>query len=292
MAITNTLPQIWSARILAKLEKNLVFAQPGVVNRDYEGDIRQDGDRVHIHSFNDLTIGSYVKNSTTISYEQLTDTRVTLLIDQAKYFAFKVDDVDTAQMRPELIDAAADRAAYQLAEDADSYVAGLYSGASTSSPDNTIETSQFTASNVYQKLVDLSVLMDQVNLPAEGRFVIVPPWVKGLLLQNSTFVTASKPDAVLNGQIGQIAGLNVLVSNNVKTTGSAPVVSHMMAGHPSALAYAEQITNVEGLRLEGSFADAIRGPRGLPGRRVWCSGCPRPAPVARTHGSAAPGPGS
>jgi N4-gp56 family major capsid protein len=259
MAITNTLPQIWSARILAKLEKNLVFAQPGVVNRDYEGDIRQDGDRVHIHSFNDLTIGSYVKNSTTISYEQLTDTRVTLLIDQAKYFAFKVDDIDTAQMRPELIDAAADRAAYQLAEDADSYVAGLYSGASTSSPDNTIETSQFTASNVYQKLVDLSVLMDQVNLPAEGRFVIVPPWVKGLLLQNSTFVTASKPDAVLNGQIGQIAGLNVLVSNNVKTTGSAPVVSHMMAGHPSALAYAEQITNVEGLRLEGSFADAVRG---------------------------------
>jgi P22 coat protein - gene protein 5 len=162
-------------------------------------------------------------------------------------------------MRPELIDAAADRAAYQLAEVADAYVAGLYSGASTSSPDNTIETSQFTATNVYQKFVDLAVLMDQVNLPAEGRYVVVPPWVKGLLLQNSTFVTAAQPSAVLNGSIGQIAGLNILVSNNVKTTGSAPVVSHMMAGHASALAYAEQIVNVEGLRLEGSFADAVRG---------------------------------
>ena len=259
MAITNMLPSIWSARILAKLEKNLVFAQPGVVNRDYEGDIRADGDRVHIHSFNDLTVSSYTKNSTTISYENLTDTRVTLLIDQSKYFAFKVDDIDTAQMRPEIIDAAADRAAYQLAEDADSYVAGLYSGASTSSPDNTIETSQFTSTNVYQKLVDLSVLMDQVNLPAGGRFIVVPPWVKGLLLQNSSFVTAAKPDAVLNGEIGQIAGIRILVSNNVKTTGTSPVVSHMMAGHPSALAYAEQIVNVEGLRLEGSFADAVRG---------------------------------
>jgi len=259
MAITQMLPSIWSARILAKLEKNLVFAQPGVVNRDYEGDIRAAGDRVHIHSFNDLTIGTYTKNSTTISYEQLTDTRVTLLIDQSKYFAFKIDDIDAAQMQPKLIDAAADRAAYQLAEDSDSYIAGLYSGASTASPDNTIETTQFTASNVYQKLVDLSVLMDNVNLPAEGRFVIVPPWVKGLLLQNSTFVTASQPSVVLNGQVGQIAGLNVLVSNNVKTTGSAPVVSHMMAGHPSAIAYAEQIVNVEGLRLEGSFADAVRG---------------------------------
>jgi P22 coat protein - gene protein 5 len=259
MAITNMLPSIWSARILAKLEKNLVFAQPGVVNRDYEGDIRADGDRVHIHSFNDLTVSSYTKNSTTISYEQLTDTRVTLLIDQAKYFAFKVDDIDTAQMRPEIIDAAADRASYQLAEDADSYVASLYSGASTSSPDNTIETTQFTSTNVYGKFVDLAVLMDQVNLPAEQRFVIVPPWIKGLLLQNATFVTAAQPSAVLNGSIGQIAGLNILVSNNVKTTGTSPVVSHMMAGHPSALAYAEQIVNLEGLRLEGSFADAVRG---------------------------------
>jgi P22 coat protein - gene protein 5 len=253
------LPQIWSARILAKLEKNLIFAQRGVVNRDYEGDIRADGDRVHVHSFNDLTIGTYAKNSTTITYEQLTDTRVTLLIDQARYFAFQIDDIDAAQMRPELIDAASDRAAYQLAEVADSYVASLYSGASTSSPDNTIETSQFTASNVYGKFVDLAVLMDQVNLPAEQRFVIVPPWIKGLLLQNATFVTAAQPSAVLNGSIGQIAGLNILVSNNVKTTGTSPVVSHMMAGHPSALAYAEQIVNLEGLRLEGSLADAVRG---------------------------------
>lgn len=259
MAISQTIAQIWSARILAKLEKNLIFAQEGIINRDYEGDIRNAGDRVHVHAFNDLSIGSYVKNSTTISYEQLTDTRVTLLIDQAKYFAFKVDDIDTAQQLPKLIDSAADRAAYQLAEDADSYIAGLYTGASTSAPDNTIETSQFTAANVYQKLVDLSVLMDQVNLPAEQRFVIVPPWVKGLLLQNSTFVTASAPEVVLNGQVGQIAGLNVLVSNNVKTTGTSPVVSHMIAGHPSAWTYAEQITNLEGLRLEGSFADAIRG---------------------------------
>jgi N4-gp56 family major capsid protein len=259
MAITQAIPQIWSARILAKLEKNLVFAQPGVVNRDYEGDITADGDRVYIHSFNDLTVAPYVKNTTVISYEQLTDTRVTLLIDQSKYFAFKVDDIDDAQMRPELIDAASDRAAYQLAEETDGYVSGLYAGASTAAPDNTIETTQFTAANVYQKLVDLSVLMDQVNIPAEGRYAIVPPWVKGLLLQNSTFVTASQPSVVLNGQIGQIAGLNILVSNNVKTTGTAPVVSHIMAGHPSGLGYAEQIANVEGIRLEGSFADAIRG---------------------------------
>src|SRR3954452_2916115 len=161
-------------------------------------------------------------------------------------------------MRPELIDTASTSAAYQLAEESDSYVAGLYSGASTSAPDNTIETTQFTSENVYQKFVDLSVLMDQVTLPAEGRYAVIPPWVKGLLLQNSSFL-AAQSQAVLNGEVGQIAGIRLLVSNNVKTTGSAPVVSHIMAGHPSGLAYAEQIVNVEGLRLEGSFADAVRG---------------------------------
>jgi N4-gp56 family major capsid protein len=258
MAITNMIPQIWSARILQKLEKNLVFGQPGVINRDYEGEIRADGDRVHVHSFNDLTIATYVKNSTTITYEELTDTRVTLLIDQSKYFAFKVDDIDEAQMRPKLIDAASDRAAYQLAETADRYISGLYAGASTSAPDNTIETTQFTVANVYSKVVSLAQKMDEGNIPAEGRFAIIPPWVKALLLQDSNFLSAQS-SAVLNGQVGQIAGINLLVSNNVTTTGTSPVVYHMVAGVPAAWTYAEQIVNVEGLRLEGSFADAVRG---------------------------------
>lgn len=93
MAITNMISTVWSSRILEALEKNLVYGQGGVVNRDYEGEISNEGDRVHIHSFNDLTIATYTKNSTTVSYEVLTDSRQTLLIDQSKYFAFKVDDI-------------------------------------------------------------------------------------------------------------------------------------------------------------------------------------------------------
>src|SRR3712207_2662281 len=114
MAITNMIPSIWSARLLQKLEKNLVYGQAGVINRQFEGEISEAGDRVYVHTFNDLTIGTYTKNSTTVSYEVLTDSRAQLLIDQSKYFAFKVDDVDAAQMKPDLVDAATDRAGYQL----------------------------------------------------------------------------------------------------------------------------------------------------------------------------------
>jgi len=259
MAITNMLPSIWSARILAKLEKALVYAQPATVRRDFEGEIRADGDRVHFHSFNDLTIGTYTKDSTTISYENLTDSRVTLLIDQSKYFAFRVDDINAAQMRPKIIDAAADRAAYQLAQTADAYVASLYTGASASNPDNIIEVTQATAANVYSKFVGLAQRMDENNLPADGRYAVIPPWILALLRQDNTFVTQAQPSVVLNGQVGQIAGINLLVSNNVVITGAPADDYHIQAGVANAIGYAEQILNVEGLRLEGSFADGVRG---------------------------------
>src|ERR671911_58420 len=235
MAITNMISQVWSARILLKLQKSLVYAQPQVVRRDFEGEVAAEGDRIHFHSFNDLTIGTYVKDSTTLTYENLTDSRVTLLIDQSKYFAFRVDDINAAQMKPKVIDAAADRASYQLAQVADAYVASLYTGASSSNPDNIIEVTQATAANVYSKFVGLAQRMDENNLPAEGRYAVIPPWVLALLRQDNTFVTQASPSTVLNGSVGMIAGINLLVSNNVVHTGTPTDDAHIMAGVPQAV---------------------------------------------------------
>ena len=255
MALNQFIPAIWSARILKKLEKNLVFGQPGVINTDYQGEITAFGDRVHVHSFADLTIGDYVKNTTTIAYELLNDSRVTLVIDQSKYFAFRVDDVDQAQQHPKIIDAASARAFYQLAETADRYLSGRYTEAAAG---NIIAASQFTTANVYTKFVEQSVRMDEGNVPSEGRFAIVPPWVAGLLQQNSSFLSA-QPETVLNGAVGQVAGISILKSNNVVATGTSPVVHHIVAGVADAWSFAQQIASVEALRLEGSFADGVRG---------------------------------
>jgi hypothetical protein len=236
-----------------------VYAQPQVVRRDFEGEVAAEGDRIHFHTFADLTVGTYVKDSTTLTYENLTDSRVTLLIDQSKYFAFRVDDINAAQMKPKIIDAAAARASYQLAQVADAYVAALYVGASSSNPDNVIEATQATAANVYGKIVGLAQRMDENNLPAEGRYVVIPPWVKALLLQDNTFVTEAKKDAVLNGELAQVAGITLLVSNNVPVTGTPTDEYHCMGGIANAIGYAEQIVNVESFRLEASFADGVRG---------------------------------
>jgi hypothetical protein len=251
--VANVISQVWSSKLLLALEKNLIFAQPNVISRDHEPEIRAEGDRVHIHSFSDPTIATYTKNSTVISYEQMTDSRQTLLIDQSKYFALKQEDIEAVQSKPELLDAVVDRASYALAEVADRFVAGLYSGMT-----NFTATSQATSSNVYQKVVETRVKLDEKNAPPDNRFIIVPPWVAGLLLQNATFLAASLP-STLNGAIGMVSGMNVLVSNNVPTSGSAPVVSHCVAGHARGWGYAEQILNLEALRLEGSFSDGMRG---------------------------------
>ena len=54
MAITNFIPEVWSAAILEALRAKLVF--PSLCNRDYEGDIREAGDTVHITGYDDVTV--------------------------------------------------------------------------------------------------------------------------------------------------------------------------------------------------------------------------------------------
>ncbi|MFO7294268.1 MAG: coat protein, partial [Acidimicrobiia bacterium] len=98
MAISNFVPEVWAAELLVALEKNLVYAAPGVVNRDYEGEIAQYGDTVHITTLGDPTIGTYTPHSD-ITIEDVDDTPTTLTIDQAKYFAFEVDDIERRQAR-------------------------------------------------------------------------------------------------------------------------------------------------------------------------------------------------
>ena len=53
MAVTTFIPQVWSARLLAHLDKAHVLTN--LVNRDYEGEIRQYGDTVKITQIGDIT---------------------------------------------------------------------------------------------------------------------------------------------------------------------------------------------------------------------------------------------
>jgi N4-gp56 family major capsid protein len=252
------IPEVWSAKMLVSLKKSLVYAGPGVVNRDYEGDIRNMGDTVRIRSISRPTIGTYTKNSTTISPETLTDAQRALYIDQAEYFAFEMDDIDSAQSVGGEMEAALMEAAYGLRDVADQYVASMYTGAQSANQLGTVSVT--TAALAYTQIRKLKVALDEANVPQEGRYVVVPPWYEGLLLEDDRFVrvdASGTSEGLRNGQIGRALGFNVLASNN------APLVTGddyaVMAGHPSAISFAEQIASIETYRPESAFADAIKG---------------------------------
>lgn len=262
MAISNFIPEIWSSAIAESLKKSLVYAN--VANRDYEGDISKVGDTVHITGVSDLTVGDYVKN-TDIAIEAATDkSQATLAISQAKYFAFEADDIDKRQAAGDFVSAFSAQAAYQLADLADQYVAGVMAdGAASKLPD--VATTD--PDKAYETIVDLAVALDKKNVPTTGRFVIVDPDFYGLLRKDTRFVVGSESAnaTLLNGQVGYAAGLAVLESvntpaaNSGKTKAAGDLGTVIIAGSPIATTYAEQINSVEATRKEKGFADIIKG---------------------------------
>ena len=259
MAITSFIPTIWSARLLANLDKAHVAT--AFVNRDYEGEIKKQGDRVKINSIGNVTIKKYTKADIAAA-EDLTTTGQELVIDQANYFNFQVDDVDAVQARASLMDKAMQRAAYGLSDNSDSYVFGLMDKGVDSS--NVISGASgaaiaITKDNAYEYIVQLKTKLDKANVPSQGRKLAVPPEMEGLLLLDNRFVGTggTKAESTLeNGYIGRTAGFDIYVSNNLPVDSGKVSI---LAAHPMATSYAEQIASTEAYRPEKRFSDAVKG---------------------------------
>lgn len=266
MAVTTFIPELWNARLLYALEKAHVATN--LVNRNYEGEIRNHGDTVHINTIGAITVKSYAKNTDIDAPETLATTDQTLVIDQAKYFNFQVDDVDKVQAAGELVDTAMGRAAYALADVSDAYLLGVIAAGAAAG--NTIGSAAapvaLTASNVYENIVKLKTKLDKANVPNTGRTIVVPPDVHSLLLLDDRFAKSTATagqEALINGLVGRIAGFDVYMSNNVKTgtgtdTGKTPYFE-ITAQITDATTYAEQIIKTEAYRMESRFADAVKG---------------------------------
>lgn len=263
MAVDTFVPEVWSAELQTTLPTLYVFGQPGVINRDYEGDISQFGDTVHIGKLTDPAVRTYTKNST-ISVDTLATTDQALLIDQAKYFAFQIDDVDARQVRDDgqLMDKAAQRAAAALAAQADLYVSGLI----TANAGTVLAALDITTFDIAYKLIRrMRVALDKNNVPVAGRFLIVAPEFYAVLLADNRFINAQAYGStapIQNGEVGSILGFKVLVSNTIPagTAGTPPEVSNfVIAGHEMATTFADQINSVEAYRSQNAFSDTVRG---------------------------------
>jgi len=253
MAVTTFIPELWAARLLSALENAHVATS--FVNRDYEGEIKRQGDTVHINSLNAISIGNYVAG-TPISVGQLTTTDNTLVISQSKYFAFSVEDIDKVQSAGDLVDEAMANAGYALNDVADSYLfATMAAGAASG---NILPSVKLTASNIYERIVALRLKLDKANCPKQGRSLAIPPEAYALLLQDERFtkVAAQAEQVVRSGEVGTVAGFTVFETNNLPVSGSD---IQIVASAPLATTYAEQIVETEALRQQDQFGDLVRG---------------------------------
>lgn len=248
MTVATFIPTIWEARLMANFHKRsiadlittkptkivgnkIIFNRVGAVNvKDYEGKVE---------------------------WDDTNPSKVELNMDQKKYFAFKVDDVDAAQAAGNLIDPHTQEAGAVLQETVDTFILGKYAEAlkehligSDKSP------IELTPKNAYDYIVDLNTILNIKKVPKTERFTIINSQVLGLLSKDDRFT--KQPVVLENGIVeGQIInGSQIVVSEEVHGSGGKYKILGL---HKSAIGYGKQLDETEAMRLQGAFADGIRG---------------------------------
>lgn len=229
MAFESWKPEVIAADVQHQLEKSLVYGQPGVINRNYEGDV-QFAKSVRIVGVGSVTVKDYTQNSDMDDPDTVLDTSLEMTIDYDKYFNFKVSNKDQAQTKIDIMGENNKEAAYAIRDAIDSVIASLYTDASAS---NLIGTdaapkmpnlTQGDASNIYNLIEDCGVALSESKVPLEGRWMIVPPRFAGLIRKDLKLTAAAPQIAqpgMLNGSITRLGGFTIMESHNVPNTAGA-----------------------------------------------------------------------
>ncbi|OMF38777.1 hypothetical protein BK133_00810 [Paenibacillus sp. FSL H8-0548] len=250
MTIAAFVPQIWTTKILRTLEDNLIAKK--ICSMEPEGEIKKAGDTVYFNGLSDPTIRDYAGS---VTYEGLQDAGVTMNIDQQKYFAFKVGDIEKAQANVDLKGSQAERSAYKLRETADSFILGKHGDA------NSQIVGTITTSNVLSKIGEMQQKLSEANVSESEMWMVAPPWMR-LKLQLAGIKFSINEGFNGTGGVAwtKELGFTLYVTNQVVNTGTIDVpVSKVMAGAYNSIVYADQIIETESLRLESSFDNGVRG---------------------------------
>ena len=239
------------------LKKSCVMMQ--CVNRNWEGEIAHQGDKVKIITPAEVSVSTLTNDN--ITYDTLNPESQELEIDQKKFFAFKIDDVAKAQANEDIMTAHLTNAKKAIEEVQDSFLLSKHTDVTTQ---NTVgsEESPITLdkSTIYEHFVRLALALKNSNAVYNGAkpWVVINPEIEACLLQSPEFISAyNVADRTLReGAIGRIAGLDVLVSTNLTATDGK---YYVLAGTNDAITFASQLAKIESLRDKDSFSDLVRG---------------------------------
>ena len=274
------IPELWHGKWNVKFYDATLLS--AVTNTDYQGQIKNQGDKVIIRNLPDIEIGDYVVGQSLPPAQRPIASTIELLIDKAKYFRFAVDDIDAVQTDMELMNSWMDDATQQAKIVIDTDVLGGIVGdvaAANQGSAAGVNSGLFglgtattaigiTTANAVDYLLALGTVLDEQNIPETGRFIVLPPWFINRLKRSElkqAYLTGDSVTPLRNGKVGMIDRFEVYSSNLLSTgteasgVGSNHVYTNIIAGHKVATTFASQMTKMESIRAESSFAQQVRG---------------------------------
>lgn len=272
----NFIPEIWSGKLIENFYDATVLA--AISNTDYEGEIRQYGDTVNIRTTPEITIRDYVKGQA-LTVENPDKPKIQLVIDKGEYFACVEDDVDKVQADINLMDTWTKDASERMKIKIDKRVltdllpgiAATNKGATageqsasfdlgtTASPLAVTKDGALSTTPVIDLIVDMGTVLDEANVPEQGRYLVIPAKMAGLIKKSELKDASLSGDGtslVRNGRLGMIDRFTVYVSHNLYVSSGK---YNILAGHKMGFTFASQMTNMETIRSESTFGNIVRG---------------------------------
>lgn len=264
--MAHTLQERYSKLVLEKLRKTLVTKDGYIFNTRYEGDPKAGA--VKIPTRAEVTASDYSK-SAGLTGTQKDTTYVTMNIDNDVAVNEIIDGYDAKAVPDGIVAERLDSAGYALAKDMDTKCISILEKGGTVMSSKTAT----TKSNIFSTILDADQALTEANVPLDGRYLIVSPAVKALLMKSDEFIKASDigQTFLVTGAIGEIDGFKVYVSNNMMKddttiTGGKKTTTEFIAGHPMCATRAMEFSVPVQLRnLEGNYIGASQ----VVGRQVW-----------------------
>ena len=266
------IPEIWSDEIIAAYQKNLKMA-PLVKRLAMSG---KKGDKIHIPK---PVRGDANAKAADTAVTIIANTEGELTVDIDRHFEYSrlIEDIVEVQALSSLRQFYTEDAGYALAVKVDTDLmnagTGFGDGTRTQSPANT--GADWVNSNSYyfnassglaayavdtvtsgDNFTDLGFreaikLMDDANVPMDGRVIVVPPAVRKSIMGIDRYVSSDFVGGrgVESGLIGNLYGVDVYVSSNcpvievaAQNSASTADTRGCMFFHKDALVLAEQLS--------------------------------------------------
>jgi hypothetical protein len=291
----NFSPEIFSQKVLKFFRRASVAED--ITNTDYTGEIENFGDTVRIMKEPTLTVTAYQRGSV-VNPQDLADDQITLVVDRANAFAFKIDDIEERHSHINFEALATSSGAYSLKKKFDANIlqnlsdaAGIGGSAVSGTTLTTTDATNLGTANApinvetddagINLMLAMARLLDDQSVPEENRWFVAPPifYQKAFQAGNKIAevqVTGDGTSPLRNGlaMIGTLAGFRCYKSTALNSTGGIDQVTLtdasatlatdasenvVLAGHISAMATASHIAKTEVVRSTESFSDVIRG---------------------------------